>query len=509
MAVWWRLGCVAGWWLALSTTSALAALALDFQITLDDLPVAADDPSASIGSNLAAISGDNAGSLYLGGGTTWSGPFFRHDGVGGLQPLLTKHTDGGDLVWARPIYPTGSGQVLQVEAAPGGAGVYVAGQRSLRDPNGQSPNDILPSTGFVGLWDADGREVWSLDVSGPADPGALFNDTVFDDVTVIAGGDVAVSGRVGSQAAVHRYDPTGVGGPVWGFPAGEAEFSRVYVVEPFDDGDLLLVGDFVPAGADVLIGRGFAKRVSPTGEERWSLELPLASESTTPALSSSLFDGAVTSDGGAFLVGSSVVPGGTESATAVRFVRDGVVQWTRTLLDRGTTLYATGGASDDFYVHGQQDFSGPATVTRYNSAGVNLGQAVFDASAGGSAAPFGYASDVFVDDQGVAYAVGQSGEQWFVSVISGPLAGDFNLDGVVDAADYTIWRDFESVSGPNVPGDANGDGLVNAVDYAAWADSYGQVRVSGATPVPAPCALTIAVVAGAALGGRPGRRRRR
>ncbi|QDV73223.1 dockerin type I repeat-containing protein [Botrimarina mediterranea] len=50
--------------------------------------------------------------------------------------------------------------------------------------------------------------------------------------------------------------------------------------------------------------------------------------------------------------------------------------------------------------------------------------------------------------------------------------GDFNGDGLVDAADYTVWRDAVGTANPSLA-DANRDGQVNASDYEVWASNYG------------------------------------
>jgi predicted outer membrane repeat protein len=54
------------------------------------------------------------------------------------------------------------------------------------------------------------------------------------------------------------------------------------------------------------------------------------------------------------------------------------------------------------------------------------------------------------------------------------VAGDYNNDGIVNAADYTVWRD--SLGGTVTPysvGDGNGDGVVDQDDYYIWAENYG------------------------------------
>ena len=52
--------------------------------------------------------------------------------------------------------------------------------------------------------------------------------------------------------------------------------------------------------------------------------------------------------------------------------------------------------------------------------------------------------------------------------------GDFNLDGMVDAADYTIWQDAlgDSVA-VGASADGNLNGIVDADDYFVWRDNFG------------------------------------
>lgn len=58
--------------------------------------------------------------------------------------------------------------------------------------------------------------------------------------------------------------------------------------------------------------------------------------------------------------------------------------------------------------------------------------------------------------------------------------GDFSYNGVVDALDYSIWRD-SFVSGvsvtPHTGADHDGDGLITPGDYSLWASEYGRVYV--------------------------------
>ncbi len=59
------------------------------------------------------------------------------------------------------------------------------------------------------------------------------------------------------------------------------------------------------------------------------------------------------------------------------------------------------------------------------------------------------------------------------------VPGDFNGDGHVDAADYTVWRDNLGTTGvaTSAMGDANNDGNVTAEDYAIWRSYFGQTAI--------------------------------
>lgn len=75
---------------------------------------------------------------------------------------------------------------------------------------------------------------------------------------------------------------------------------------------------------------------------------------------------------------------------------------------------------------------------------------------------------------------------------TGFLPGDFNGDGVVESADYTILRDSWGQNGltPFSGADANGDGTVDSHDYHVWRDNFGRASAtSAAAVVPEPLSL--------------------
>jgi hypothetical protein len=74
------------------------------------------------------------------------------------------------------------------------------------------------------------------------------------------------------------------------------------------------------------------------------------------------------------------------------------------------------------------------------------------------------------------------------------LTADYNLDGKVNAADYTLWRDTLGQSVPPGTGaDGNGDGMITAADYDLWKSNYTPMPGVGngaglsSISVPEPC----------------------
>jgi hypothetical protein len=93
------------------------------------------------------------------------------------------------------------------------------------------------------------------------------------------------------------------------------------------------------------------------------------------------------------------------------------------------------------------------------------------------------------------------------------VAGDYNQDGQVDAADYSAWRNAlgQSASPRGAGADGNADGQVNGADYLVWRQHYGQVFPSApgaafnAVPEPGSLAGLIGVLLAACGFPRRGR----
>ena len=54
------------------------------------------------------------------------------------------------------------------------------------------------------------------------------------------------------------------------------------------------------------------------------------------------------------------------------------------------------------------------------------------------------------------------------------LPGDFNQDGVVDAADYVLWRNTKGQTGTGLAADGDDDQTVDQADYNLWRANFGR-----------------------------------
>jgi autotransporter-associated beta strand protein len=88
-----------------------------------------------------------------------------------------------------------------------------------------------------------------------------------------------------------------------------------------------------------------------------------------------------------------------------------------------------------------------------------------------------------------------------------PLVGDYNVDGVVDSADFIAWR--ERVGTTSIPNrDPNNTGVIGQADYTSWRARFGQSSIGStatdvtnnlAVPEPPGVGLLLAAVVGLLL----------
>jgi hypothetical protein len=80
----------------------------------------------------------------------------------------------------------------------------------------------------------------------------------------------------------------------------------------------------------------------------------------------------------------------------------------------------------------------------------------------------------------------------FAMLLPVGLMGDYNANGIVDAADYTVWRNQFGRTGSGLAADGDGNGRVDANDYSMWKSNFGKsggaasVGVDASAAVPEP-----------------------
>jgi glucose/arabinose dehydrogenase len=122
---------------------------------------------------------------------------------------------------------------------------------------------------------------------------------------------------------------------------------------------------------------------------------------------------------------------------------------------------------------------------------------------GSISAPASFGEDAVGNEYIVSYG---SGSVFRINTTE-VLPGDYNADGTVDAADYTVWRDTLGMSvTPHGSGaDGDGNGSVGPEDYAFWADNFGHsVHTSspgGGAAVPEPSSIAIGLLLPAMMVG--------
>ena len=90
---------------------------------------------------------------------------------------------------------------------------------------------------------------------------------------------------------------------------------------------------------------------------------------------------------------------------------------------------------------------------------------------------------------------------------SGAIPGDYNEDGMVNAADYTVWRDTSgSITDLRANGDDTGTsmGVIDAADYEFWKANFGasgSATVVGSTAIPEPGSAALVLLAALGCAG--------
>jgi hypothetical protein len=96
------------------------------------------------------------------------------------------------------------------------------------------------------------------------------------------------------------------------------------------------------------------------------------------------------------------------------------------------------------------------------------------------------------------WGMSETGELYNLQYGTTPvLDGDFDGNGIVDAADYTVWQDNLGLDASILNGNGSGATTVVQADYLLWKTNFGQSAVTGsaANAVPEPSTLLLVLLA--------------
>lgn len=113
--------------------------------------------------------------------------------------------------------------------------------------------------------------------------------------------------------------------------------------------------------------------------------------------------------------------------------------------------------------------SGPTKFAEYIGAGRSTVVAL-------AAGPDGLYFSEFYEETGANGATAAGSRIFRIRYVN-PLQGDYDIDGVVDADDYIVWKNSFG-SNLLLGADGNGNGVVDAGDYTVWRDNLGATLAS-------------------------------
>lgn len=424
------------------------------------------------------LAGDDAGSAYIfrsDGMGTWSqldkltasdaakgnafGSAVAIDGNLAVVGALQKGTAGGAYIFQ----DNGTGDWVQLDTLAGndatagaqfGYSVAISGNTAIV---GAWQNNS--ATGAAYVFRDNGAGDWAQIGKLTANDGAAGDrfgiSVAISGTTALIGAsfDSAMAGPLVGAAYVFE-DNGGTWSQVDKLTASDAHLANHFGTSVALDGDSAVIGapGDATGGAEAGAAYVFRRDASLGWQEKHKL---LASDPH----SSAEFGSSVGIDGEAVIVGAfQHDDGGLSSGSAYFFSENAVGSWQQV-----SKLVASDIAAGDAlgFSVGLSAGVGLAGVPLSNSVGI---------------------------DAGAAY---------LFSVPQG-LAGDYNHDGQVDAADFVVWRHTSGQSGLALDADGNGDGTVDSADYSLWQANYGlsvpanpASRQSSAVPEPASIVLVL------------------
>ncbi|QDU89475.1 Beta-propeller repeat protein [Pirellulimonas nuda] len=364
-----------------------------------------------------AVATDAAGNVYQAGRISV--------GQGGL---LNKYSSNGVLLWTRRFDQDAFGVATDVVG-----NVYTTGYGRNESRTGDD-NDA-----FLVKHDPQGGEQWTRWLGTEANDLGYAVATDLLGSLYIAGstrGDLGGANAGGSDAFVAKYSVDGA--LLWSHQFGTlaSDIGRAVATDVL--GNVYVTGTTSGLLAEEAVGGadGFLVKLDPEGTPLWERQFGSVLLDTPYGLS-------VDTAGGVYVAGST--HGGLEGANAGAIGGNPASQNDAFLLKFDTSGHRLW--SRQF---------GTADLDKVNAVTVDAAGLVYVAG----------------DTRGDLAAPNSGRDDVFLARFYGDLTGDFNQNGAVDAADYTVWRD--------------GLGTTHTPEgYADWRDHYGDTT-AGRPPVDPP-----------------------
>ncbi len=430
-----------------------------------------------------SVSADGLGNVYISGYTTGSLDG-RHVFPGDTEVFVSKYNAPGSVQWTRQLGSAENTFDTSYSVSADGLGnVYVSGYTngSLGGPNAGG------SDAFVAKYDAAGNLQWTRKLGTNAfDYAVGVSADGLGNVYIsgYTGGSLGGTNAGGNDAFVAKYDAAGslqwsrqwgTGSDDWGWRVSADGLGSVYI-SGYTTGSL---GGTNAGGIDA-----FVSKYDAVGDLQWTRQLGTGSDDASWFVSA---DGV----GNVYISGyTSGSLGGTNAggndAFVAKYDAAGDLQWTRQLgtstddasegvsADGRGSVYISGGTHGS--LGGANAGGNDAFVAKYDAAGNlhwtrQLGTSSNDSSFGVSADGLG---NVYISG-GTGGSLGGTNAghgDAFVAKFSEVTAGDYNGNGVVDAADYVVWRKGLAT------------GTYTQTDYNTWRLNFGATAAGAAVVGP-------------------------
>ena len=364
-------------------------------------------------------------------------------------------------------------QLTLLDPLPNSSSNYSAASaiNSLGQIVGSSDDQGIPRAAY---WSAATAEPVMLESGGGPDAN-VYATAINDDTTIAGFFTGSGSGNTKSWTAVKWQpdadDPT------------RFRFDKLDTPVPPPAGTP--AGAFGINSAGQIVGSGAVDFIEPIqGPLRWSPAGPVAPLEMLPGVFTHQYDVVAINDA-AVAVGRLVTPTGAELA----------ICWNadNTIVDLGYPAGFDESAAVDINSAGTivgraRNATASIAAIYRDGAWTDLNNLTVNADG------WSLEAAVAINDQGTIVGLGQfqgSARAFLLEPKTPVQLGDYNGDGNVDAADYTVWRNSLG-STINLAADGDGSGTIDAGDYDLWKSRFGETAVVGTGPGPAGASISYA-----------------